>query len=368
MAGLALRKRFTCFKRLPLEVRLLIWEATLPGPRLVNIHQRPLRKTFLDYKEENGHEWPPLDRWTEGSEEIDEALLEEAEYARMDVCSSLGLDGELPAAFHDAHLLGLSSNCPPPNTTYACRESYGVVSRHYTKAFACSGSIPETFINFDVDTLFLRADGFAHYAQGLCALERMIDGLTGHFEITDKNNLSRVQRLAISFQCNYDTEDLKNFLSVIFEVFDGVREISLIVKDYTLNYDCWAKLPSESPGDECIIEPISFSSAIKEYYSCRDDILRGKLRRAHIPVLPDARWVASIVATLVAKWKATNTGAHRPFPKVQANSLVTPRKLKDLNTAVSLYNLALAGHEQQMREDREAAGFCSDDAFSDDEF
>jgi hypothetical protein len=40
---------FTTFNRLPIEVRLQIWEAALPGPRLINIKENRLRKTKREH-------------------------------------------------------------------------------------------------------------------------------------------------------------------------------------------------------------------------------------------------------------------------------------------------------------------------------
>jgi hypothetical protein len=38
---------FTLFNRLPIELRLKIWEAALPDPRVINIREKRLRKTRL---------------------------------------------------------------------------------------------------------------------------------------------------------------------------------------------------------------------------------------------------------------------------------------------------------------------------------
>lgn len=37
---------FTMFSKLPKEIRLMIWEAAMPGPRIVPIMQRELNKTI----------------------------------------------------------------------------------------------------------------------------------------------------------------------------------------------------------------------------------------------------------------------------------------------------------------------------------
>ncbi|KUJ08841.1 uncharacterized protein LY89DRAFT_690819 [Mollisia scopiformis] len=36
---------FTLFNRLPMELRLKIWEAALPGPRVVNIREKRLKRS-----------------------------------------------------------------------------------------------------------------------------------------------------------------------------------------------------------------------------------------------------------------------------------------------------------------------------------
>lgn len=50
---------FVYFPKLPLELRILVWERALPGSRIVMIRQSHLRKKIGDFEEENKSEWPP---------------------------------------------------------------------------------------------------------------------------------------------------------------------------------------------------------------------------------------------------------------------------------------------------------------------
>ncbi|KAL2062488.1 hypothetical protein VTL71DRAFT_6754 [Oculimacula yallundae] len=371
VAGLALRKRFTCFSRLPLEIRLLIWEAVLPGPRLVNMRQRPVRKTFLDYKEEMGHEWPLLEDDTEdaqGSHELDD-VRNAAARARDDISRSINTAGNVPIPFYEAHLLGIDSNYPPPSIMVVCRESCSVVLHHYTKSFSCMGSVPQTYFDFTRDTLYLHIDSFAYYrGDGIMTLDMVLDGLNGHSKITDSENLGRVQKLAITIPMHYSSRAQTEFLKSILVVFEGAKEISIIVDDQTVHFSAYGIHHPVDIDEQCIVNPVSFGKALIEYYRCRDDILSGKMRQLHIPITPEAKQVTSIVDTLRAQWKSSTTTEARQFPNIQPKILINPIDSRDLNRAVSLYNAALAHHEQKLREGREAAGICSDDDLSDDDF
>ncbi|CZT07097.1 uncharacterized protein RAG0_12673 [Rhynchosporium agropyri] len=362
MAGLALRKRFTCFGRLPLEIRLMIWERALPGPRLVNIRQRPTRKTLLDYMEEKDYDLPSQNDHdeTDGSEEGIRAW--------NNLSLELSVAQDLPVPFYEARLFGLSSDSPTPPMTFVCWESYRVVSRYYTKAFACMGSSPGTYFDFDVDTLYIHDARFAFHINYIRNLENILDGLTGVFKITDVENAARVQKLAIAITgCPRDRE-LKDLIDGLLEVFGGVKEISLIVGDHNNGHTLMNTHHLDDIEFECIIDPISFDAAIRQYHQCRNSTLRRKVQQVRIPIHYKAKQVAHVVEAWEAKRESSGSKERRRLPKIEAKILVTPRAVRDLGRAVALYNTALRDHEQKMRMDREAAGFCTDDALSDDDF
>ncbi|EPE33837.1 hypothetical protein GLAREA_06850 [Glarea lozoyensis ATCC 20868] len=54
-------KSFTCFKRLPAELRAKIWKLAVPGPRLINVHTRCDRPRGSECRERNDtyctHDW-----------------------------------------------------------------------------------------------------------------------------------------------------------------------------------------------------------------------------------------------------------------------------------------------------------------------
>ena len=83
---------FTLYNRLPTELQFKIWEATLPGPRVVEI---------------------------KGGEP-------------------------------------LSSECKAPSTLYVCRQSRLVASKFYVPSFAFGHQVPRTYFDFNIDTLYLR--------------------------------------------------------------------------------------------------------------------------------------------------------------------------------------------------------------------
>jgi hypothetical protein len=66
-------------------------------------------------------------------------------------------DGPIPADSSQIFELiryGFKSESTIP-LLYVCRESYGVASKLYSPAFGTESARPQTYFNFDLDTLYL---------------------------------------------------------------------------------------------------------------------------------------------------------------------------------------------------------------------
>lgn len=111
---------FKLFDQLPPEIRLQIWEAALPGPRVIGIVERRVKR--------RDNRTPDTPFW-----------------CRDDLLAAM---------------LALWSHSKAPSTLLACKESNQVASKCYVPSFAFAGSISETYFDFHRDTLYLRFDTF----------------------------------------------------------------------------------------------------------------------------------------------------------------------------------------------------------------
>jgi hypothetical protein len=109
---------FTLFNRLLIELRLKIWEAALPGPRVINIIERRVKR-----KGDPAFN-PPFPK---GAQE---------------------------------NVLVLWLYSKAPSILFACRESRSITSKVLIPSFAFASSIPEIYFNFQIDTLYLRSNTF----------------------------------------------------------------------------------------------------------------------------------------------------------------------------------------------------------------
>ncbi|TGO41900.1 hypothetical protein BHYA_0015g00630 [Botrytis hyacinthi] len=124
------RATFTCFMKLPLEIRVMVWEASLPGPWVVFL--RPTR--ILKWK-----------------------------------ISTLWRTHEVT---HVPDYVFESSS--PVTALYVCRESFNIASTRYTQTFASLESPFKTWFNFDVDTLYIgHREAFIHRIPGIENLKRL---------------------------------------------------------------------------------------------------------------------------------------------------------------------------------------------------
>ncbi|PBP15773.1 hypothetical protein BUE80_DR013528 [Diplocarpon rosae] len=367
MTGIARQKRFHCFSKLPLEIRLMIWEAALPGPRLVNIWQSKLKKTFMDHEEETGRQWPGPNKWDQVDEygEVEETRYDEDQAARVKICR-LRAGGWDQRTFWDSHLLGIKADCPPPSITFVCRESYNVVVRRYAKVFAYPSSVAQTYFEFEKDTLYLRPEGFSRYS-AYDGLQSILDGFSGPFELEDQASLWRVQKLAISISSGIlSTFGLHGILLELLALFKGLRVLSIVVRDYNqMLVREYGPTCGESSADSCLTDPLEIRKAIKFYGEYREQVLKGQLPRVRIPLLENVELVREVIARLKGSWAAAAQSSKGTIrPTVVPVAIVSPRLKRDLDRAEHLYTVALANREEaKLRDNLQAAGWKLDEVF-----
>ncbi|KAK2624872.1 hypothetical protein QTJ16_006065 [Diplocarpon rosae] len=367
MTGIALRKRFHCFPKLPLEIRLMIWEAALPGPRLVNVWQGQLKQTSLHHEVETGRQGPAPNEWDLVDEygEFEETRYDEDQAARVQICR-LRAGGWHQRIFWDSHLLGIRSDCPPPSITFVCRESYHVVVRRYAKVFAYPNSVAQTYFDFERDTLYLRPEAFSRYS-AYGGLQSILDGLSGPFELEDQASLGRVQRLAISISSSIlCTFGLDGILLEVLALFKGLRVLSMVVRDYNqMLVREYGPISGESSADSCLVGPLDIRKAIMFYGGYREQVLNGYLPRVRLPLLENVELVREVIARLKASWAAAaNSKKSTLRPTVVPAAIVSPRLKRDLDRVEHLYMVALANSEEaKLRDNLQAAGWNLDDVF-----
>ncbi|KAF8861544.1 hypothetical protein BDZ45DRAFT_258901 [Acephala macrosclerotiorum] len=218
---------FTLFNRLPVELRLKIWEAALPGPRVVNIREKRLKKPRQPEREHIEETSPDFD---------------------------------LPT-FSRYNPVGLTSDSEAPSLLFTCRESYNVASKFYVLSFTQATSIPETYFDFHKDTLYLRYDTFTLLERDDAFLgdwlDDWFDDFIGELECThDSYNLRRVQNLALLLEPSRHT-DCHGILAFILGIFGNVRKLTLVVRHFDQEED--------GQGDIQFIEPINVTETCHNY-------------------------------------------------------------------------------------------------------
>jgi hypothetical protein len=250
---------FTQFRDLPKEIRLMIWEAALPGPRIVNVLQRPLKKTIGEWEEETGLSWPIL---PPPEPDDDEDREWEQNGIRSEILDALGKFWDDYDGYREGQLIGIATKCPPPQILFVCRESYNVVKAQYTQAFTTLGSTAGIWFNFTLDTLYLRYDNFGHYKQQDRgnSVNELAEALN-RFPIDDAD---KVQNVAIfldrvDFPSRPTAEQLSGSLACFLRSpFHGVRKLSLVAKNYArvgrdFEGDTYGGISLIDPVDDVII-------------------------------------------------------------------------------------------------------------------
>ncbi|TVY41172.1 hypothetical protein LOCC1_G006672 [Lachnellula occidentalis] len=248
MAGTCVEPALSKFPSLPAEIRCMIWEAALPGPRIVTIRQKVLERT--------------LGEWIEDE----------------------GLDEELFAGENkDDDMLGITSDCKPPQILFVCKESYRVASKVYQRAFAMQASamqasFPETYFDFKRDILYLRYDTLKYLALSYeknpnhpRELDELPDLLINITDLEKVTNLAiLVDPYAVDSPGNRSYDDATVLTECVADVLawsGAVSKLTLVVEHYKFeDHDDQSTLLLMDPID--LHEGFNqFSSFIQEFHS-----------------------------------------------------------------------------------------------------
>jgi hypothetical protein len=254
---------FMRFRDLPKEIRLMIWEAALPGPRVVNVFQRPLKKTIGEWENETGLSWPHLPPADQDDEDATIDREWDQNMIRSEIVRALGIAWDDYGGYREGHLIGMATNCPPPQILSVCKESYNVAKAQYTQAFTTLGSTAGIWFNFALDTLYLRYDNFQHYTQPepRHSVNRLLEAFID-FPISG-DDPDKVQNVAIfldpqDFPERPTAEHVGRLLACFLRTpFHGVRKLSLVASNYArLGRDFERDFEGNTYGGISLIDPI----------------------------------------------------------------------------------------------------------------
>ncbi|KAH7370816.1 hypothetical protein BKA65DRAFT_590081 [Rhexocercosporidium sp. MPI-PUGE-AT-0058] len=207
---------FSRFSDLPFEIRLLIWGATIE-PQIVHLRQRHVSECYHALESVSSNR-PVADRCTGRAPEKYQGCLCEShkdgprkEFDRMD---------RIRGRPYLHHTMGFDTDVPIPGLLLACRESFQVASKVYTKSFSALGSIAQTYFNFKADTLYLDIHTEAPTAKSI--LQDVLPYMC-------QDELAKVENLAVNRNLVTETmSGCENYFACILYFFRNVKTVYLV--------------------------------------------------------------------------------------------------------------------------------------------
>jgi hypothetical protein len=212
----------------------MMWEAAMPGPRIVEVRQKLLRRIR--------GKW--INNWKEKDEIADDLV---------------------PNPSVDDDLMGIRSACRPPQILSVCKESHSVTSKHYKKVFGRRASSPKTYFDFQRDILYLRHDTFPGYVKEhnlSCDNAKVKSMLSSLGECTDVETPRKVENVALLVDRLgfYNTAGIDDFMREcirnVLLVFCNVKTLTLVVQHYK---------PKDGTGPTLVfMKPIDIDKALRQ--------------------------------------------------------------------------------------------------------
>jgi len=269
-------RTFTLFPALPKELRLMIWQAALPGPRVVHLQQRKLQTTIGEWEHQTGRSWPvfPDEMSTMNSPTLAPSSMTgntpgaiylsrlsqfQQRVMRGRINNALGVYERASTRYCDAKMLGLYSPTPGPEIVLVCREAFDIVCHSYARMFAGPASFAQTWFNGAIDTLYVRFDTYWVYPLG-----GPIVDINDGFPVLDVESLRMVKRLAILWDLGLDAATIRprplveDWTAPVLKLFGCVEELVLVLRHYGDELD---------GGDAAVhlIDPIWVDEAMEKY-------------------------------------------------------------------------------------------------------
>jgi hypothetical protein len=202
---------FPNFNFLPTEIRLMIWEAALPDPRIIHIEARD-REFYSCFRVRSDTAIDALD-----ANQI--PAFFQAKQSDKDRFAF-----ELFSVFNDTrkaeNYFRFITRAPPPVLLYVCRESFEVASRHHPRVFGTAYSPPTVSFNFQKDTLYL---DWAFPGPSL----------RNPYELKDFSwvELAKVRYLAVECDEDYAEalgfENTEEFLAMVLGYFPSLEKLTI---------------------------------------------------------------------------------------------------------------------------------------------
>lgn len=271
---------FTCFNKLPVEVRLMIWKFALPDPRIVYIKARRLRtdddpswwKRVRSDKAIEGPAGPaPYPEADDADDESSYDFFDIEDYEldkieRKMACKRLLTPDdkftgrmtradakailmrpekhraiELPGIHRPAHLHGVYSESGIPSLLLVCKESFGVASKSYTAAFGAKGAFPQTYFDFHRDTLHidfnsLRSLHKSAYWYRISGVDYDPSGEIPALTPTDETSM--VESLSVSLSLPAvelalgSSDRFSTFLYSLHRLFPRLKRLTIVERHY----------------------------------------------------------------------------------------------------------------------------------------
>jgi hypothetical protein len=189
--------------------------------------------------------------------------------------------------------LGLRSSTPIPPLLHTCQESRSVASKSYTLSFATLGSKAQTYINFELDTLYLSVSGFLYEDSHSLHLI----GVLRHFCSEER---SKIQNLALDARMmKAKTDEDPSFdspwLCHVLSFFGNVKKVILVVQEYKSEPSKKRTGPYERSADQIFLEPVDidrrrYMFEHPRYHLKHENI--PALKRALFPTIDDDDFAA----------------------------------------------------------------------------
>ncbi|KAL2062486.1 hypothetical protein VTL71DRAFT_6752 [Oculimacula yallundae] len=235
----------------------------LPGPRILSIEQRRIKKTIGEWEDEQGRTWPITVREMQELSLADDLVNSKtAQMALRGVSSKFGAPHPNPdslirlftvqethehtvamanistysnsdfTTYRQVSLVGYHPSHKPPHILYAYHESRDVVLGCYQQVFSSIGAVPETFMDFEIDTLYLRTNTLSVNLIGWFA-DLIFEEIIGEFGMLDFRYLQGVKSLSILLPIDQRGETYDEpWLLNILRLFRNLEVLTIILREY----------------------------------------------------------------------------------------------------------------------------------------